>query len=51
VARTLQPLTDLLKGSPKVLVWSPAAEAAFVAAAFLPYTILKFFPPDFKSAW
>jgi hypothetical protein len=32
VARTLQPLTDLLKGSPKVLVWSPAAEAAFVAA-------------------
>ncbi|MFN9981037.1 MAG: hypothetical protein ACK53Y_14010, partial [bacterium] len=24
VARTLQPLTDLLKGSPKVLVWSPA---------------------------
>jgi hypothetical protein len=32
VARTLQPLTDLLKGSPKVLLWSPAAEAAFVAA-------------------
>jgi hypothetical protein len=32
VARTLQPLTDLLKGSPKVLLWSSAAEAAFVAA-------------------
>jgi hypothetical protein len=32
VARTLQPLTDLLKGSPKVLLWSPAAEAAFIAA-------------------
>ncbi len=32
VARTLQPLTDLLKGSPKVLLWSPAAESAFVAA-------------------
>ena len=32
VARTLQPLTDLLRGSPKVLLWSPAADAAFVAA-------------------
>jgi hypothetical protein len=32
VARTLQPLTDLLKGSPKVLLWSPAAYTAFVAA-------------------
>jgi hypothetical protein len=32
VARTLQPLTDLLKGSPKVLLWSPATESAFVAA-------------------
>ena len=32
VARTLQPLTDLLKGSPKVLLWSPAADTAFVAA-------------------
>jgi hypothetical protein len=32
VARTLQPLTDLLKGSPKVLLWSPAADAAFAAA-------------------
>ncbi len=32
MARTLQPLTDLLKGSPKVLLWSPAADAAFVAA-------------------
>jgi hypothetical protein len=31
VARTLQHLTDLLKGSPKVLLWSPAADAAFVA--------------------
>jgi hypothetical protein len=31
VARTLQPLTDLLKGLPKVLLWSHAAEAAFVA--------------------
>jgi hypothetical protein len=32
VARTLQPLTDLLKGSPKVLLWSSAADAVFVAA-------------------
>jgi hypothetical protein len=32
VARTLQPLTVLLKGSPKVLFWSPAAYAAFVTA-------------------
>jgi hypothetical protein len=32
VARILQPLTDLLRGSPKVLLWSPAADAAFVAA-------------------
>ncbi len=32
MAHTLQPLTDLLKGSPKVLLWSPAADAAFVAA-------------------
>jgi hypothetical protein len=32
VAGTLQPLTDLLKGSPKVLFWSPAAYAAFVTA-------------------
>jgi cleavage and polyadenylation specificity factor subunit 1 len=32
VAKTLQPLTDLLKGSPKTLLWSPAATAAFVAA-------------------
>ncbi len=31
-ARTLQPLTDLLKGSPKVLLWSSAADAAFIAA-------------------
>jgi hypothetical protein len=31
VARTLQPLTDLLKGLPKVLLWSPTADAAFVA--------------------
>ncbi len=32
VACTLQPLTDLLKGSPKVLLWSTAAEPAFIAA-------------------
>ncbi len=32
VARTLHPLTNLLKGSPKVLLWSPAADAAFAAA-------------------
>jgi hypothetical protein len=31
VARTLQPLMNLLKGSPKVLLWSPAADAAFTA--------------------
>jgi putative transposase len=32
IARTLQPLTDLLKGSPKTLLWSTAAESAFAAA-------------------
>jgi hypothetical protein len=32
VARTLKPLTDLLKGAPKVLLWSPTADAAFIAA-------------------
>jgi len=32
IARTLQPLTDLLWGNPKVLVWSPAASAAFKAS-------------------
>jgi hypothetical protein len=32
VAGTLQPLTDLLKGSPKSLAWSTAAAAAFEAA-------------------
>jgi hypothetical protein len=32
IARTLQPLTDLLRGNPKVLVWSPAASAAFKAS-------------------
>ncbi len=29
IARILQPLTDLLRGSPKVLSWPPAAAAAF----------------------
>ncbi len=28
----LQLLTDLLKGSPKVLLWSPVTDASFVAA-------------------
>jgi hypothetical protein len=32
IARTLKPLTDLLRGNPKSLDWSPAAAAAFVAA-------------------
>jgi len=32
IARVLQPLTDLLKGSPKDLVWSSAAEEAFMAS-------------------
>jgi hypothetical protein len=32
VAGTLQPLTDLLKGSPKSLAWSTPAAAAFEAA-------------------
>ena len=32
VARILQPLTDLLRGSPKSLSWSPEAAVAFVAA-------------------
>ncbi len=31
VAGTLQPLTDLLKGSPKSLAWSTSAAAAFEA--------------------
>ncbi len=32
IARTLQPLTDTLKGAPKTLEWPPAAAAAFGAA-------------------
>ena len=32
IARTLQPLTDALKGAPKTLEWPPAAAAAFGAA-------------------
>jgi hypothetical protein len=32
IARTLQPLTDALKGAPKMLEWLPAAAAAFGAA-------------------
>jgi hypothetical protein len=32
IACTLQPLTDVLKGTPKTLEWPPAAAAAFGAA-------------------
>ena len=32
IAKVLRPLTDLLRGSPKVLAWPPEAAAAFVAA-------------------
>jgi hypothetical protein len=32
IAGTLQPLTDLLRGNPKMLVWSDAAQAAFTAS-------------------
>jgi hypothetical protein len=32
IARTLKPLTDLLKGNPKHLVWSDSAATAFTAA-------------------
>ncbi len=32
IAQVLQPLTDLLRGNPKVLVWSAEAAAAFTAA-------------------
>jgi hypothetical protein len=32
IAATLRPLTDLLRGSPKVLEWSAAAAEAFQAA-------------------
>ena len=32
IAGVLQPLTDLLKGSPKTLAWSPSAAAAFSGA-------------------
>ncbi len=32
IARTLQPLTDALKGTPKTLAWPPAVAAAFGAA-------------------
>ena len=32
IAGTLQPLTDLLRGNPKTLVWSDSAAAAFGAA-------------------
>ncbi len=32
IAQVLQPLTDLLRGNPKMLVWSAEAAAAFTAA-------------------
>jgi cleavage and polyadenylation specificity factor subunit 1 len=32
IAQVLQPLTDLLRGNPKVLAWSAEAAAAFIAA-------------------
>jgi cleavage and polyadenylation specificity factor subunit 1 len=32
IARVLQPLTDLLRGSPKVLTWPPEAAVAFAAS-------------------
>jgi hypothetical protein len=32
IAKILQPLTDLLRGNPKVLLWSADAAAAFEAA-------------------
>ena len=32
IARTLQPLTNALKGNPKTLEWTPAAVAAFLSA-------------------
>jgi len=32
IARILKPLTDLLRGNPKLLLWSAAAESAFLAA-------------------
>ncbi len=32
IARTLEPLTDALKGAPKTLEWPPATAAAFGAA-------------------
>jgi cleavage and polyadenylation specificity factor subunit 1 len=32
IARVQKPLTDLLRGSPKLLSWSPAADSAFAAA-------------------
>jgi hypothetical protein len=35
IARTLQPLTDALKGAPKTLEWLPAAAAFGVAKAAL----------------
>jgi hypothetical protein len=31
IAVTFQPLTDLLRGNPKTLVWSESANAAFIA--------------------
>ncbi len=36
VVQTLKPLTDLLRGCPKTLEWSAAAEAAFQAAKSAP---------------
>ncbi len=32
IAQVLQPLTDLLRGNPKVLAWSAEAAAAYIAA-------------------
>ncbi|MFN9907586.1 MAG: RNase H-like domain-containing protein, partial [bacterium] len=48
IAGVLQPLTDLLRGSPKKLLWSDPAAAAFVAgkAALAKCTVLVHPTPD-----
>jgi hypothetical protein len=48
IAGVLQPLTDLLRGSPKKLLWSDTAAAAFVAgkAALAKCTVLVHPTPD-----
>ena len=45
IAGVLQPLTDLLRGNPKTLLWSDSAAAAFIAGKAVSRTALSWSTP------